>query len=231
MYTNAKSNLRPRLPSTLCTVATEPAKVVEETPQPSKKEEVVVAEPIQTETEEVEAQIREQFMNDSSSDNDESEPEVQEDAEAIDAFKDLDDKIELDATASLEKSSTTSGSKSQGSSERGTIYVGRLPKGFEEEAMRNYFRQFGDITGCSAARNPKTQAFRHYGFVQFEHKEVAAIAAATMNNYLLEGHSLVCNVVEPQKAAKMVFHPYRKREAAELAIINQRVHLKQKKVS
>lgn len=81
--------------------------------------------------------------------------------------------------------------------ERGTIYLGRVPHGFYEDEIKEYFGQFGDVTRYRLARNPKSGASRHYGYVEFSSLPVAEIVAETMHNYLLMGHLLQC-VVIPQ---------------------------------
>ncbi|WOO86210.1 putative RNA-binding protein [Vanrija pseudolonga] len=77
----------------------------------------------------------------------------------------------------------------------GTIFLGRIPHGFYEEQMKDYFSQFGDVTRLRLARNPKTGASRHYAYIEFSSLPVAEIVADTMNNYLLMGHLLRCNVI------------------------------------
>ena len=42
----------------------------------------------------------------------------------------------------------------------------------------------------------KTGNTKHYGFIEFDSIEVAKVAAETMNNYLLFGHLIKCEVVE-----------------------------------
>lgn len=78
---------------------------------------------------------------------------------------------------------------------RGTIYLGRIPHGFYEDQMREYFGQFGDVTRLRLARNPKSGASRHYAYIEFSSLPVAEVVAETMNNYLLMGHILKCNVI------------------------------------
>jgi nucleolar protein 15 len=80
----------------------------------------------------------------------------------------------------------------------GTIYVGRIPHGFYEPQMRAFFTQFGDITRLRLARNKHTAASKHFAFVEFASSEVAKIAAAAMDNYLMFGHILKCKYVEQE---------------------------------
>ncbi|KAI9023284.1 hypothetical protein DFJ74DRAFT_605955, partial [Hyaloraphidium curvatum] len=81
----------------------------------------------------------------------------------------------------------------------GVIYLGRIPHGFYEEQMKEYFAQFGEITHIRLSRNKKTGRSKHYAFLEFKSAEVAKIVAETMDNYLLFGHLLKCHVVEPSK--------------------------------
>lgn len=71
----------------------------------------------------------------------------------------------------------------------------RVPRGFFEPQMKKYFSQFGRVNKLRLSRNKKTGASKHFAFVEFASSEVADIVARTMNNYLLFGHILKCQVV------------------------------------
>lgn len=103
-------------------------------------------------------------------------------------------KIPKPAKAKKKASSTTAEKE-----EPGVIYVGRIPHGFYEHEMRQYFSQFGPIRNLRLSRNPRTGASRHYAFIEFESAETADIVARTMDNYLLFGHILKCKVVPPNR--------------------------------
>jgi nucleolar protein 15 len=77
----------------------------------------------------------------------------------------------------------------------GVVYVGRIPHGFYEHEMREYFKQFGTILMLRMSRNRRTGASRHIAWIQFESATVAEIVAKTMDNYLLFGHILKVKVV------------------------------------
>lgn len=81
--------------------------------------------------------------------------------------------------------------------ESGTVYVGRIPHGFYEAQMKEYFSQFGDISRLRLSRNKRTGASKHFAFIEFKSNEVAKIVASTMDNYLLFGHILKCKYAEP----------------------------------
>jgi len=86
--------------------------------------------------------------------------------------------------------------QSKGKTEKGVVYLGRIPHGFYEHQMRAYFSQFGPIARLRLSRNKRTGASRHYAFVEFEQEGVARIVANTMDNYLMFGHQLKCKFVE-----------------------------------
>ena len=89
--------------------------------------------------------------------------------------------------------------------QRGVIYIGRLPSGFEEKELRTYFQQFGEITRLRLSRNKRTGASKHYAFIEFKESEVAKIAAETMNNYLLMGHLLKVSTLSPEQVHERMF--------------------------
>src|SRR4051795_10560276 len=78
----------------------------------------------------------------------------------------------------------------------------RIPHGFYEQQMREYFSQFGTITKIRLSRNRRTGASKHFAFIEFESNEVAKIVANTMDNYLMFGHILKCKY-----APKESLHP------------------------
>ncbi|XP_055641643.1 MKI67 FHA domain-interacting nucleolar phosphoprotein [Toxorhynchites rutilus septentrionalis] len=75
-------------------------------------------------------------------------------------------------------------------SEKGIIYIKHLPHGFFEKQLRLFFSQFGDVTRVHVARSKKTLRSRGYAYVEFRYREVAQIAAETMDNYLMFGKIL-----------------------------------------
>jgi nucleolar protein 15 len=75
----------------------------------------------------------------------------------------------------------------------------RIPHGFYEHQMREYFSQFGTISKLRLARNRRTGASKHFAFIEFESDEVAKIVANTMDNYLMFGHILKCKYA-PQES-------------------------------
>ena len=105
--------------------------------------------------------------------------------------------------------------------EPGVIVVHNLPKDFAEKELKDYFVQFGPVTRLRVSRSRKvcvlkqawfcfsffssrlfsffssrfqTRGTRGYAYVEFQCKDVAEIAAQSMNNYLMFGRSLKCKL-------------------------------------
>ena len=81
----------------------------------------------------------------------------------------------------------------------GVVYLGRIPHGFYEHEMREYFTQFGEIGRLRLSRSRKNGASRHYAFIEFASAGVAKIVADTMNNYPMFGHILKCKMVAKEQ--------------------------------
>ncbi|KAL6900854.1 hypothetical protein ACP4OV_005530 [Aristida adscensionis] len=79
------------------------------------------------------------------------------------------------------------------------VYIGHIPHGFYEDQMQGFFQQFGTVRRLRISRNHKTGKSKHYGFVEFENPEVAAVVAKEMHNYLLFEHTLQVSLVPPEK--------------------------------
>lgn len=126
--------------------------------------------------------------------------ESDEDLAGLDEDESIINKTGHSVNKTIESKRTSkdgSGKKQQ----RGIIYIGRIPHGFYEDEMSKYFEQFGPIINLRLSRNKKTGKSKHYGFIEFGSFEVAKIAAETMNNYLLFGHLLKCEIVESSHEA------------------------------
>lgn len=103
---------------------------------------------------------------------------------------------------SSKKAKKKAKAKSGSSEAPGVVYVGRIPHGFYEHEMRQYFSQFGEINRLRLSRNKKTGASKHFAFVEFAEASTAEVVSKTMDNYLLFGHVLRCKVVPPERVHK-----------------------------
>jgi nucleolar protein 15 len=50
---------------------------------------------------------------------------------------------------------------------KGIVYIGHLPKGFEEKELTKFFGQFGTIQKLRVSRSKKTGRTRGYAFMEF----------------------------------------------------------------
>ena len=51
------------------------------------------------------------------------------------------------------------------SKKKGIIYIGHLPKGFNETELKSFFTQFGVVSKLRVARSPKTARPKGYAFL------------------------------------------------------------------
>lgn len=83
----------------------------------------------------------------------------------------------------------------------GVMYIGHVPHGFYEDEMKGFFSQFGRVTNVRLSRSRKTGGSRGYAFVEFADTDVARIAAAAMDSYLMGGKQLVCRLASAEFVA------------------------------
>lgn len=74
------------------------------------------------------------------------------------------------------------------------LYIGHLPKEFEEIDLRRFLAQFGKVYNCRVARKIETGRPKGFAFAKFEDNEVTQIACETLHGYFLEKQRLVCQV-------------------------------------
>ncbi|KJE91443.1 hypothetical protein CAOG_08620 [Capsaspora owczarzaki ATCC 30864] len=150
---------------------------------------------------------------DAAGDDDDDEA-ADSDAEPIDddEFKAQRQEIRLDQ-ATLNRLKTNlqaveakrAASKTKTKTERGVLYVGHIPYGFYEEQMRRFFSQFGNVYRLRMSRNKKTGRSRGFAFVEFGDRVVAQTVAETMNNYLIFGRLLQCQLLDKKDVHPQTF--------------------------
>ena len=79
--------------------------------------------------------------------------------------------------------------------DKSIVYVGHLPKEFEERDLKVFLGQFGKVQRCRLSRSLKTGNPRGFGFAKFTDAAVAGIVAETLNGYFVGKRRLVCHVV------------------------------------
>ncbi|KAI3406568.1 NOP15 [Candida oxycetoniae] len=141
--------------------------------------------------------------NSLSDDDDDEEEEEEDDDDDEEEEEEIKDTIKpatsghkVNKVMKKESDSSTKSASKTKKPKRGIIYIGRLPSEFQENELKTYFNQFGDITNLKLSRNKKTGKSKHFAFLEFDSYSVAQTAAETMNNYLLFGHLIKCQVVD-----------------------------------
>uniref|UniRef100_A0A1B6GMY3 RRM domain-containing protein n=1 Tax=Cuerna arida TaxID=1464854 RepID=A0A1B6GMY3_9HEMI len=81
---------------------------------------------------------------------------------------------------------------------KGVVYLSHIPHGFYDDQIKGYFSQFGKVTNVSVPRSKSGRA-RGFAFIEFQHPEVAEIAAETMNNYLMFKRLLKAKYIPPKE--------------------------------
>ncbi len=77
------------------------------------------------------------------------------------------------------------------------LFVGGLSWGTDDDALRNAFSTFGDVTDAKVITDRETGRSRGFGFVTFAGDDEAETAIAKMNGAVLDGRTL--NVNEAQE--------------------------------
>ncbi|KJH41712.1 hypothetical protein DICVIV_12306 [Dictyocaulus viviparus] len=80
--------------------------------------------------------------------------------------------------------------------------IKRIPYGFFEKQLWEYFTQFGKVVRVRVARSVKTGNFKGWAYVGFADKDVAEIAVETMNGYLMFEKRLSCRLMDPKDIPK-----------------------------
>ena len=134
---------------------------------------------------------------------------------AADIDSDSDDSITETPVSAKGKATTSKSSKAtnakSSSSLRDTsniIYIGHLPRHFQEHELLVLLKQFGNVLHVRLSRSKKTGGSRGYAFCQFAESSVAAIVAGTLSGYLLDGKRLVCHVVAADKIHKHMLYNF-----------------------
>ncbi|CAG9315635.1 unnamed protein product [Blepharisma stoltei] len=127
----------------------------------------------------------------------------------------------LERFAKLKKLAPPAASKS------GYVYVSHMPEGFEEDALRKFFWQFGKVVKVKVSRSKKTGRSKGYAFVEFLEKDVAKIAAEAMHGFLIFGKQLVCRYLD--EVSKFAMVPCKKHIESRYPAFKERYNAKEEK--
>jgi len=78
------------------------------------------------------------------------------------------------------------------------IYVGNLPYSVQDEALREAFEVYGDVTSAEVIFDRRTQRSRGYGFVEMENEDEANEAIDALNGSDFQGRELRVDESKPK---------------------------------
>ncbi len=79
------------------------------------------------------------------------------------------------------------------------IYVGNLSFKTTEDALRDAFAQFGEVTNTTVITDRETGRSRGFGFVEMNDQAQANAAIEAMNGQELDGRTLTVNEARPRE--------------------------------
>jgi len=79
------------------------------------------------------------------------------------------------------------------------LYVGNLSYNLTVDALRDLFKEFGEIVDCVIITDKYTNRSKGFGFVTFKEKAQADAAISAMHDKEIDGRKLVVNVARPKK--------------------------------
>ncbi len=79
------------------------------------------------------------------------------------------------------------------------LYVGNLSFDTNEEGLKDYFSQAGQVDSCSIIMDKFTQRSRGFGFVEMGTPEEAQEAIKALDGKELDGRSLRVNIAKPRE--------------------------------
>ncbi len=79
------------------------------------------------------------------------------------------------------------------------LYVGNLPYGVNDDALRDMFSAYGNILSASIIFDRMSGRSKGFGFVELEDDGEAQKAISEMNEKELEGRNMVVSVARPRE--------------------------------
>lgn len=79
------------------------------------------------------------------------------------------------------------------------LYVGNLPWSMNDQALRDLFSTFGEITDAVVITDRMSGRSKGFGFVTFANPDDAQKAIAEMHEKEIEGRKIVVNVAKPRE--------------------------------
>ena len=79
------------------------------------------------------------------------------------------------------------------------IYVSNLGFSVQDEDLREYFAEYGEVTSAKVITDKFTNRSRGFGFVEMPDEDAAQKAIKELNGAVVEGRSISVNVARPRE--------------------------------
>jgi len=79
------------------------------------------------------------------------------------------------------------------------IYVSNLGFSVQDEDLREYFAEYGEVTSAKVITDKFTNRSRGFGFVEMPDENAAQKAIKELNGAVVEGRSISVNVARPRE--------------------------------
>ena len=79
------------------------------------------------------------------------------------------------------------------------IYVSNLSFNVQDEDLREFFAEYGEVTSAKVITDKFTNRSRGFGFVEFADESAANAAVEKMNGADIEGRKIVVNIARPRE--------------------------------
>ena len=79
------------------------------------------------------------------------------------------------------------------------IYVSNLSFAVQDEDLRGYFAEYGEVTSAKVIMDKYTNRSKGFGFVEMANDENGQAAIAALNGTDVDGRSIKVNVARPKE--------------------------------
>lgn len=79
------------------------------------------------------------------------------------------------------------------------VFVGSLPFKTDNQALKDYFAQAGNVTSANVIFDKMTGKSKGFGFVEFSTETEASAAVAKLNNTEFDGRTIFVDIARPSE--------------------------------
>lgn len=79
------------------------------------------------------------------------------------------------------------------------LYVGNLSYSVDDQALNQYFSEFGTVTSSKVMMDRDSGRSKGFGFVEMSSDAEALAAISGMNGQSVDGRDMVCNEARPME--------------------------------